>query len=197
MNRFQKLAVLVVFTLIGGTFLLSGCTRKFTKQTLDQKRLGVYLKTEKGDRAALNNALTAWLSQTLTTTGITTIPTGDWDGTTRAACHKIRRAYQLDYLAVVRLTEVKIKGAAPRLDIFRKSINLKLGSKCQLDLSYRIINLRNGKVMLAGQTSGAAEKNTDLHLGLKKIAINLQTDEQDQLIAAAMLNAVENSTFFQ
>jgi hypothetical protein len=196
-HKFHKLKTFLILALIGGIFLLSGCGREFSKQTLDQKRLGVYLETEKGDRAALNNALAAWLGQKLTTTGVTTIPAADWNRPDRDGYQKLRQTYQLDYLVVVQLTEVKVSGATPKLDLSKKSINLKMGSKCQLSLGYRIVDLREGKVLLTGQTPGTAEKTNDLHVDLKTIAINLNADEQDQLIAAAMLDAIENSTLLR
>jgi hypothetical protein len=197
MERFHKLTALVIFTLIGGAFLLTGCSRQFSKQTLDQKRLGVYLETEKGDRNTLNNALTEWLAQTLVNTGVTTISAGDWKGVSKTACQKINQIYQLDYLIAVQLNEIKVVEASPKLDLSNHSVNLKMGSKCQLTLGYRIIDLPSGKVLLTGQTPGTVEKTNDLHLNIKKIQINFNADSQDELIAAAMLNAIQNSTLLK
>ncbi|MGD9154243.1 MAG: hypothetical protein PVG90_01905 [Bacillota bacterium] len=197
MKRVPKSAIFLIVAIIGGSGLLTGCNREFSKQTLDQKRLGVYLETEKGDRDTLNNALTAWLSQTLPTTGVTAIPATNWEGLTKTTQQKIQQTYQLDYLIVVQLNGVKVVGFSPKLDLSNKNVNLKLGSKCQLTLGYRMIDLWDGKVLLTGQTPGTAEKTTDFHLELKKIAINLSTDESEQLIAAAMINAIQNSTLLK
>jgi hypothetical protein len=198
MNTFHKLTltVFLILTLIGGSFLFSGCKREYSTQTLDQKRLGVYLETEKGDRETLNNALTAWLGQTLTTTGVTTIPASDWGRENKTTYQKIQQTYQLDYLIAVQLNDVKVVGASTKFDITKSSVSLKIGSKCQLTLGYRIIDLRAGKVLLVGQTPGKAEKSNDLHLNLKKILINFNSDGQDELIAGAMCNAIENSMLF-
>jgi hypothetical protein len=196
MTLLRQLKWLAFFSLIGGIVLCSGCRREFSRQALDQKRLGVYLKTEKGDRETLNNTLTAWLDQTLTDTGVTAIPATDWDGAGRENFSKLQQAYQLDYLLVVNLTAIKV-GVAPQIDLTNNSFSLKFGAKCELRLGYRLVDLHSQAVLLTGQTSGLAENYHDLQIDLKQIVNNLNASEQERIIATAMLAAVQNSALLK
>jgi hypothetical protein len=196
LRQLNQLKWLALFSLIGGIILCSGCRREFSRQALDQKRLGVYLKTEKGDRETLNNALTAGLGQTLTTTEVTAIPLADWNGATQESFLKIRQAYQLDYLLVVNLTAIKV-GVTPQIDLTNNSFSLKLGAKCELRLGYRLVDLHSQAVLLTGQTSGLAKNYHDLQIDLKQIVNNLNASAQERIIAAAMLAAVQNSALLK
>ncbi|HYH03494.1 MAG TPA: hypothetical protein VEC37_10355 [Bacillota bacterium] len=174
--------------------LFSGCSRDNIQQSLSQKRLGVELYTEKGDRTVLTDALANYLRQQLPDTEIMTLnevePVSKANGNDSAL-----NADPLDYFLKVRLSEIKIK-ISPDLDLSDSSLKLQFGRKCQLTLSYRLTRVTSGQVVLRGQTEGNGESSGQLHVEDRKINLKLTGDE-DQVIEAAMFNAVQNSQFLK
>lgn len=190
MANFRKPLSISLLCLVVCLLLFSGCNRNDRKNYLSQKRLGVYLKTEKGDRVILNESLTAYLREQLPDTEVITLAATDRDLDPKDP-EASADEDQVDYILTVRLDHIKVK-ISPNLDMSENSLKLDIGRKCELTLSYRLTEAKSGKVVFRGQTQGNAADFNRSQLDERKININLSTQEE-AVIELAMLNAIEAS----
>lgn len=175
--------------------LVTGCTREEQKQSLSNKRLGIKLTTEKGDRIALTNALTACLQTYFPDTEIIPLTAPGESVSDESDKNPVHN--QVDYILDARLSQIAIKLSSPGLNISTKTnsgLKLQIGCYCELVLGYRLFDSSSRKTLVSGQCSGRSEDANRFQLKTGTVDIKIEEENEQSLIRDAMIDAVKNSS---
>ena len=104
-----------------------------------------------------------------------------------------RRELGLKFLLTINLANTNFHEAQPNVDIWSKSVDLKITTSCSLTLIYTLRDLDRAEIINYGQSNGSSQQVNRVKAGKTGVHVRFKEIDYAELVEDAMFNALRRT----